>query len=45
MTPNEKDKENLVIDLLKKGHKTIGGNCYGWSLYGKIEYISGQGLH
>ena len=22
MLPNEKDKENLVIDLLKKGHKT-----------------------
>jgi transposase len=22
MSPNEKDKENLVIDLLKKGHKT-----------------------
>jgi transposase len=22
MTPNEKDKENLVIDLLKKGYKT-----------------------
>jgi DNA invertase Pin-like site-specific DNA recombinase len=22
MLPNEKDKENVVIDLLKKGHKT-----------------------